>query len=389
MLQIAIEQEVDEFVATYQDKKLADGRQRIVKNGYLPERGIHTGIGTVQVEMPRTRDRSSEAEKIVFASNWIPKHMRRTATLDVWLPLLYLKGISTGDFQRVLEPVLGKGASSLSPGVICKLKSGWLNDYQIFLKQDLTKKRYVYWWVDGIYLSSRMEEEKTCMLVIIGADEQGNKELVGLIDGFRESKDSWLELLQDLKQRGLAYSPELAIGDGSMGFWGAIAEIYPQTKWQRCWVHKTCNILDKLPKALQAKAKAQLHDIYLAPTSNEADKAFNKFISNYQLKYPRATECLAKDRETLLTFYSFPAEHWQSIRTTNPIESTFATVRHRTVKSKNCCSRDTIIASVFKLLQEAQKRWKKLYGYQRLADVINLVKFVDGLPHNKIDSYAA
>jgi transposase-like protein len=389
MLQIAIEQEVNDFIAFYKDQRLEDGRQRVVKNGYLPERGIHTGIGTIKVEVPRTRDRSTDKDKIIFNPWWIPRHMRRTATLDVWLPILYLKGISTGDFQRVLEPLLGKGASNISPSVISRLKSEWLTDYQMFLKRDLVDKRYVYWWVDGIYLSARMEGDKTCMLVIIGADEQGNKELVGLIDGFRESKDSWLELLQDLKLRGLENGPKLAIGDGNMGFWGALSEIYPTTKWQRCWVHKTRNVLDKLPKTLQSKAKSQLHEIYFAPTIADAAKAFNKFIDNYKLKYPRASECLEKDKEALLTFYSFPAEHWQSIRTTNVIESTFATVRHRTIKSKNCFSRDTIIASVFKLLQDAQKRWKKLYGHHRLAEVINLVKFVDGIQHNGENSYAA
>jgi len=389
MLQIAIEQEVDDFIATYKSRRLEDGRQRVVKNGYLPERGIHTGIGTIKVGVPRVRDRSIEEEKIVFNSWWIPRHMRRTATLDVWLPVLYLKGVSTGDFPRVLEPLLGKGASSISPSVISRLKSEWLDEYQLFLKRDLTGKRYVYWWVDGIYLSARMEADKTCMLVIIGADAQGNKELVGLIDGFRESKESWLELLQDLKLRGLEHGPELAIGDGSMGFWAALSEIYPKTQWQRCWVHKTCNILDKLPKTIQGRAKSQLHDIYLAPTNKDAEIAYNKFINSYQLKYPKAAECLAKDKKELLTFYSFPAEHWPSIRSTNVIESTFATVRHRTVKSKNCFSRDTIIASVFKLLQEAQKRWKKLYGHHRLADVVNLVKFVDGIQHNEKNSYAA
>ena len=380
MLQLAVEQEVNEFIATYQGQRLEDGRQRVVKNGYLPERKIQTGIGSIEVKMPRVRDREPTEAKVHFSSYWLPKHLRRTATLDVWLPILYLKGISTGDFQTVLEPLLGKNAACLSPAVISRLKAGWLEEYQAFLKQDLSQRRYVYWWVDGIYLSARMEDEKTCMLVIIGADSSGKKELVGLIDGFRESKDSWLELLRDLKSRGLKRGPELAVGDGSLGFWGAVSECYPTTQWQRCWVHKTRNVLDKLPKALQAKAKAALHEIYLAQTQADAEKAYQQFIETYQLKYPKATACLEKDKEALLSFYQFPAEHWASIRTTNPIESTFATVRHRTVKSKGCFSRDTIMASVFKLIQEAEKRWKKLYGHQRLADVINLVKFVDGVP---------
>lgn len=380
MLQLALEQEVNEFIERYQSERLADGRQRVVKNGYLPERNIQTGIGSVEVKAPRVRDRAAGVAKIQFSSYWLPKHMRRTATLDVWLPILYLKGISTGDFQAVLEPLLGKNAACLSPAVISRLKAGWLDEYHAFLKQDLSRKRYVYWWVDGIYLTARMEEEKTCMLVIVGADSSGKKELVGLIDGFRESKDSWLELLRDLKARGLKTGPELSIGDGSLGFWGALSELYPKTKRQRCWVHKTRNVLDKLPKALQAKAKADVHEMYLAETLACAEKAYQRFIESYQLKYPKATACLEKDKDALFTFYAFPAEHWASIRTTNPIESTFATVRHRTVKSKGCFSRDTIIASVFKLIKEAEKRWKKLYRHQRLADVINLVKFVDGIP---------
>jgi putative transposase len=299
------------------------------------------------------------------------------------LPVLYLKGISTGDFKSVLEPILGKDASNISPSVVSRLKSVWLEDYKAFLKRDLSLKQYVYFWADGIYLSSRGSEDKTCMLVIIGADSAGNKELVGLVDGFRESKESWLELLRDLKERGLAISPKLSIGDGAMGFWAALSEAYPSCKWQRCWVHKTANILDKLPKSLQAKAKSEIHDIYLAPTLKDANKAFDKFVGNYKLKYPKAAYSLEKDKDHLLTFYSFPAEHWQSIRTTNPIESTFATVRHRTVKSKNCFSRDSVLAVVFKLLQEAQKRWNRLSGHKKLADVINLVEFVDGI---KIDT---
>jgi transposase-like protein len=259
------------------------------------------------------------------------------------------------------------------------MKAGWLDDYKQFLRQDLSHKHYVYFWVDGIYLEARMESEKSCVLVIIGADSSGKKELVGLVDGFRESKESWRSLLINLQERGLQHGPKLAIGDGALGFWGALAEIYPATKWQRCWVHKTRNVLDKLPKSLQAQAKSDLHEIYLSPTKKQAEQAYKKFIRLYSAKYPKATLCLEKDRESLLTFYDFPAEHWQSIRTTNPIESTFATVRHRTRKSKGCFSRDTIIASVYKLIKEAEKSWKKLYGHKRIADVINLVRFIDGI----------
>lgn len=383
MLKAAIEAEVNEFLKTHEHLTLPAGQQRIVRNGYQPERMIQTGIGNIEVKLPRVRDRESVEEKIQFHSQLIPKYMRRTVTLEVMLPLLYLKGISTGDFTQVMEPVLGAQAKALSPNVISRLKADWLEEYKVWQKQDLSCKRYVYWWADGIYLTARLESEKTCMLVIVGADKDGKKELVGLMDGFRESKQSWLELLHQLKQRGLILGPELAVGDGALGFWGALQEVYPYTQTQRYWVHKTVNVLDKLPKSQQAKSKSMLHDIYLAPTKKEANDAFDLFIKAHELKFAKASECLLKDKDSLLTFYHFPAEHWQHIRTTNPIESTFATVRHRTKKSKNCFSRDTIMACVFKLCKEAEKRWKRLYGYKRLADVINLVKFIDGVPENK------
>ena len=386
MLKAAIEAEVNEFLKGCKHLSLPAGQQRVVRNGYQPERIIQTGIGNIEIKLPRVRDREMAEEKIQFHSQLIPKYMRRTVTLEVMLPLLYLKGISTGDFTQVMEPLLGEKAKGLSPNVISRLKSDWLMEYKTWQGEDLSLKRYVYWWVDGIYLAARMESEKTCMLVIVGADKEGKKELVGLIDGFHESKQSWLELLNHLKQQGLSIGPECAVGDGALGFWGAVSEVYPGTSHQRCWVHKTANIVGKLPKSQQAKSKSMLQDIYLAPTKKEAYHAFDLFIQTHQLKFSKATECLIKDKEALLTFYNFPAEHWQHIRTTNPIESTFATVRHRTRKSKNCFSRDTIIACVFKLCKEAEKRWKRLYGYQRLADVINLVKFIDGLSEKKQNS---
>jgi putative transposase len=385
MLKIAIETEVSEFIKQHENLTLATGCPRVVRNGFLPERAIQTGIGGIKIKLPRIRDREGREEKITFQSYLIPKYMRRTATLDVMLPLLYLKGISTGDFPDVLTPMLGTGAKAVSPSVVGRLKASWVEEHESWRKLDLSQKRYVYWWVDGIYLKARMEDEKTCMLVIVGADEQGRKELVGFIDGFRESKESWLELLRDLQGRCLKTGPMLAVGDGGLGFWGALREIYPKSKQQRCWVHKTANVLDKLPKSLQAKAKTMLHDIYLSDTKKEAVVALNNFIKTHSLKHPKATQCLAKDEDTLLAFYDFPAEHWAHIRTTNPIESTFATVRHRTKKSKNCFSRDTIIASVFKLCKEAEKRWKRLYGHGRLADVIDLVKFTDGVREVKLE----
>lgn len=379
MLQIAIEQEVKGFIESYASQKIANGYRRVVRNGYLPEREIQTGIGGVSVKVPRVRDREPTDNRIMFYPSWIPKYMRRSKSIDTLLPLLYLKGISVNNFQAVLEPLLGQEAANISPGVISRMKASWYKEYQAFLKRDLSNKNYVYFWVDGIYLEARMENEKSCILVVIGVDQTGKKELVALSAGFRESKESWLDLLRDLKERGLKIGPKLAIGDGALGFWAALAEVYPHTQWQRCWVHKTRNVLDKLPKSLQAKAKSDLHEIYHSPTRKQAEKVFNKFIATYGPKYPKAAECLEKDRALLLNFYYYPAEHWQSIRTTNPIESAFATVRHRTKQSKGCFSRETIISSVFKLLKEAEKKWRKLHGHQRLAEVINLVKFIDGV----------
>ena len=379
MLKVAIEAEVTAFISNH-TLKMADGQQRLVRNGYLPKRGIQTGIGEINVTVPRVRDRvKTEEDKLIFSSNLVPKYMRRTVTLDVLLPLLYLKGISEKDFQDALEPLLGSNAKAISPSVISKLKSSWLEEYHHWEKKDLTNKKYVYFWADGIYLSARMESEKSCLLVIIGADGYGNKELVGLTDGFRESKESWKSLLRDLHDRGLTTAPKLATGDGALGFWGALDAIYPTTKHQRCWVHKTVNVLDKLPKSQQAKAKSMLHDIYMAETKKAAEEAFDQFIETYNIKYHKAAECLAKDRDVLLAFYDFPAEHWVHLRTTNPIESTFATVRHRTKKSKGCFSRNTILACVFKLCVEAEKRWKKLCGANRLQEIINDVKFIDGV----------
>lgn len=385
MLHVAIESEVNDFIATYSEVRLANGHQRVVRNGYLPARDIQTGIGQVNVKVPRVRDRENDDDKIIFKSNLIPNYMRRTATLDVMLPLMYLKGISTSDFSSVLEPMLGENAKAISPNVINRLKQDWHDEYEEWKKRDLSKKRYVYLWADGIYLRARMEDAKSCVLVIIGADENGNKELVAMIDGFRESACSWKTLLNDLKRRGLTDAPKLAVGDGALGFWSALADVYPETKHQRCWVHKSANVIDKLPKSQQEKSKSMIKDIYMAETKADALIAWDDFVSNYHLKYPKAVECLQKEKDIMLTFYDFPAEHWVHLRTSNPIESTFATVRHRTKKSKNCFSRETIIASVFKLCLEAEKRWRKLNGStKRLAQVVNLDKFIDGIHESEV-----
>lgn len=386
MLQIAIEEEVQSFITSYQDKILDNGNKQVVRNGYLPERNIQTGIGSVAVKVPRVRDRGQE--QIKYTSNFIPQYMRRTVTIDVLLPLLYLKGISTGDFAGSFEPILGSKPKNLSPNVISRLKAQWYEQYLKWQKRDLTKKRYVYFWVDGVYLQARMESEKNCILVIIGADEYGKKEVIAIDDGIRESKESWSSLLLDLKSRGLSYAPKIAVGDGSLGFWGALSEQYPTTTQQRCWVHKTNNILNKLPKNMQPKAKEMLHNIYHADVKEKAEKELKKFITVYDAKYPKAAECLVKNKKELLAFYDFPAEHWMHLRTTNPIESTFATVKHRTRKSRNCFSRTTIVAATYKLFLEAQKRWLPLRGQNRIAQVINMEKFIDGVNQNEINNYS-
>ena len=379
MLAHAIEIELQDFLTKHSELLINNNKSRIVRNGYLPERKITTGIGSIDVKLPRVRDRSDNKDKINFTSNIVPKHLRRSASIEELLPLLYLKGISTNDFQQALQPLLGSNAKNVSPAVISKLKANWEQDYIKWNKRDLSNKEYVYWWVDGIYLQARMEETKNCVLVIIGVTPAGVKELVGLEIGFRESKASWLLLMNQLKENGLKIAPKLAIGDGSLGFWGAINEAFPTTKHQRCWVHKTANILEKLPKNLQKQAKRMLQEIWMADTKKNAFKAYKIFIDFFKPKYPKAAECLEKDKDKLLTFYDFPAENWQHIRTTNPIESTFATVRHRTYKAKGCFSQTTILTMVFKLCLDAEKRWKKLYGFNRLGEVISGIKFIDGV----------
>lgn len=379
MIACAVEAEFQEFMNQHADLINTNGKQRIVRNGYLPERQITTGVGSVDVKVPRVRDRGDEQEKIKFNSKIVPKHLRRSASIEDLLPLLYLKGISTNDFQDTLTPLLGKNAKNVSPGVISRLKSSWDNDYNSWRKRDLSGKQYAYWWVDGIYLQARMEEAKNCVLVIIGVTPEGVKELVGLEIGFRESKDSWKELLLDIQSRGLEASPLLAIGDGALGFWGALNEVHPTTAHQRCWVHKTANILDKLPKNLRSKAKSNIQDIYMSATRSDARKVIKNFIKKYGNKYPKAAECLLKDEDALLAFYDFPAANWIHIRTTNPIESTFATVRHRTYKAKGCFSQTTILTMVFKLCHGAEIRWKKLYGYKEVAELLNGAIFEDGI----------
>ena len=375
----ALEVEISEFLEGYKELRDAEGRQRIVRNGHLPSREIQTGIGSVIAQVPRARDRDGGPEPIRFHSKILPPYLRRTKSIEELLPWLYLKGISTGDFQEALASLLGEDAPGLSATTISRLKKSWEADYDEWRRRDLSGQEYVYIWADGVYCQARMEDQKQCLLVLMGSTGAGKKELIAVLDGYRESEQSWLELLVDLKRRGLQVAPKLAVGDGALGFWKALRKVYPQTRPQRCWVHKTANVLNKLPKGLQAKAKDALHEIWMAESRKEAEKAMSAFAEIHGAKYPKAVDCLTKDREELLAFYDFPAEHWKHLRTSNPIESTFATVRLRTAKTRGCLSRTTALTIVYQLCRSAQKRWRKLDGYELLAKVIDGVKFVDGV----------
>jgi len=380
LLTQAIEAEVASFMACHAQEQLEDGRARLVRHGHLPEREIQTGIGAVKIRQPRVRDRAGKTrDRLLFLPTVAPKYMRRSKSLDALIPWLYLKGVSSGDFQAALSALLGADAPNLSGDTVLRLRKVWQGELSAFEKRDLSARNYVYIWADGVYFQAPMEQESQCMLVIIGATPEGKKELVGFTDGYRESMQSWSELLLDLKARGLKAPPKLAVGDGALGFWAALRKIFPQTKEQRCWVHKTANILNKMPKALQAKAKADLHQIWMADSKADAGKAFNLFCAKYELKYDKAVACLTKDRDALLAFYDFPAEHWKHIRTTNPIESTFATVRHRTRRTKGCLKRNTAKVMVFKLIKEAEKRWLRLRGKNQLPKVIQGIIFKDGI----------
>jgi putative transposase len=377
LLAQAIETEVAVLLAQYANHRDSQGRHAVVRNGYLPEREVQTGIGAVRVKVPRVRDRNGTG--IRFHSALLPPYIRRSNSLEVLLPWLYLKGVSTGDFSEALQALLGPEAPGLSATTISRLKQSWHEELTQWQGRSLTGKRYVYFWVDGVYFETRLEEARHCILVIIGATSDGHKELVGLWDGYRASEQSWKELLLDLQSRGLEHGPALAIGDGALGFWKALRQVYGQTRWQRCWVHKTANVLDKLPKALQPQAKQRLQAIWMAPDRQRAAMAFDLFVTTYEAKYPQATECLAQDREALLAFYDFPAEHWGHLRTTNPIESTFATVRLRTNKTRGCLSRITMLAMVFKLWQSAAKRWHRLRAAPYLPEVMNGMACKDGI----------
>ncbi len=380
LLTQAVEAEVAALLSGHADKLTDDGRARLVRHGHLPEREIMTGIGAVAVRCPRVRDRVGEgSERIRFSSAVLPPYARRSKSLEVLIPILYLKGVSTGDFEEALVALFGKDAGGLSASTVARLKDAWSEEHARWSKRDLSAKRYVYLWVDGIHVQARLEDAAQCLLVIIGATPEGKKELVGLIDGARESAQSWRELLLDLKRRGLAMPPELAVADGALGFWQAIEEVWPATRGQRCWVHKTANVLNKLPKSQQPKAKRSLQEIWMAETKKDALAAFDAFVETWGVKYEKAVECLIKDRDALLAFYDFPAEHWKHLRTTNVIESSFATIRHRTARSKGCLSNKTALAMIFKLAEAAEKSWRRLNGHNQLPKIILGVKFADGI----------
>lgn len=384
LLAQALEIELDVFLQNYRPLTDHQGLQRIVRNGYLPEREVQTGIGPVPVKVPRIRDREPRAsERISFSSTILPPYLRKTRSMEQLMPWLYLKGVSTGDFTDALSALVGKDAPGLSAPTISRLKTVWYHELEQWQKRDLSGKRYVYFWVDGVYSNVRMDD-KQCLLVIVGATLEGFKELVAIESGYREDELSWSQLLLDLKSRGLTTGPQLAVGDGALGFWKALRKVFPLTRCQRCWVHKAANILSKLPKSLQLKAKSHLKQIWQADNKNEAERYFKSFVHSYEAKYPKAAQTLEKDRDSLLAFYDFPAEHWRHIRTTNPIESTFATVRLRTDKVRGCFSATTILTMAFKLCQCAQKRWIRLHRPERLADVIKGVKFVNGIEENRI-----
>ena len=361
--------EADAFVAMWKDEKLSDGRDRIVRHGHGPHRAIQTGVGPVEVRRAKVRDRGEVGteEKIRFSSAILPKWARRTKSLDALLPVLYLRGVSTGDFQEALAALLGKDAPNLSPAVISRLTAEWQVDYDTWQKRDLSARRYVYVWADGVYLQARMEDNAECMLVLIGATPEGKKELVGFQTGVRESAQSWRELLIDIRQRGLEIAPDLAVGDGALGFWKAIEEVFPSTRHQRCWVHKTANVLNKVAISVQVNMKTDLREIYGALTRAAAEVAIDVFAYKYGAKYDKAVACLTKDRETLLAFFDFPAEHWDHLRTSNPIESVFATVRHRTVRTKGALSAETAKLMVFKLVNAAAKTWRLLKGENQFS----------------------
>lgn len=386
LLQTAVEAELDAFLAEFAKHRTPEGRAAVVRNGHHPERAVQTGIGPVTVQIPKVR--SKTGAPVAFRSALVPPYVRKAKSIEAALPWLYLKGISTGEMGAALKALLGPDATGFSAKTVARLKTQWAAEYDAWRKADFGRDEWVYVWADGIYSGLRGAADRLCALVVIGVNARGEKHFLAIEDGVRESTQSWREVLLGLKSRGLN-APKLAVGDGAMGFWAALEEVYPTTRQQRCWVHKTGNVLNYLPKRSQPKAKKALHDIWQAETREDARKEFDLFVSTYEAKFPKAVECLVKDRDELLTFYDFPAQHWQSIRTSNPIESAFATIRHRTKRTKGCLSRDGMLHMMFKLGQCAEKSWRKLRGFAHLADVFEGVDFINGIKPSTQDQAAA
>ncbi|MBD3345435.1 MAG: IS256 family transposase [Chitinivibrionales bacterium] len=376
MLKVALQAEIKSYMDQVNCTCISvDGSPQIVRNGYNKERTITIGDGQIKVKVPRTRVRNKGIEN--YSSSILPKYMRRNPKIDEAIPILYLKGISTNNMFSALEKLLGDSVSGLSATNVSRMKSHWKHEFDEWKNRDLSNTRYCYVWVDGIYTNVRFSDNRLCTLVVIGATEEGHKELIAVESGYRESEESWKTLLRDLRDRGMQ-SPALAIGDGALGFWAAVQKIFPETECQRCWVHKTVNILDKLPKSLRSKAHKMLKEIYMSECREDAEMAFNRFLDRFKDKYPKASQCLEKDKGHLLTFYSYPAKHWKHIRTTNPIESTFATVRLRSVSTRGHGTEETTFMMIFKLIQMASKRWQRMWGYNLIPLVLNGAKFVDG-----------
>jgi putative transposase len=383
MLQAAIDAEVDAFIERHQDRRDENGRRLVVKNGSLPAREILTGAGAIEVQQGRVRDNSpAPKNRVQFSPSVLPAYLKRTESIEELIPWLYLKGVSTSDFGEALQALVGEKAKGLSANVVVRLKEQWADEYDAWMQRDLSEKEYVYVWADGIHVKVRLEDDankKQCILVLMGATADGKKELIAVLDGYRESEQSWSELLLGLKHRGLKAVPKIAVGDGALGFWAALRKVFPETREQRCWVHKTANVLNNMPKSVQPKAKGDLHEIWQAETKADALAAFDHFLEKYDAKYPKACDCLRKDRDVLLTFYDFPAEHWGHLRTTNPIESTFATIRLRHRKTKGNGTRRASLAMMFKLAQSASKKWRRLRSYEKIAFVIEGRSFKDGI----------
>ena len=386
LIRQAVEAELQELLEQHSDRRTEEGLAGVVRNGYLPERELQTGVGPVKVRIPKVRAKTGKP--VTFHSALVPPYVRKTKSLEAALPWLYLKGVSSGEMGEALKVLVGPEAKGLSANTVSRLKQVWAHEYRDWRDERLDKDRWVYIWADGVYSGLRAEQTKLCALVIIGVNERGDKRFLAIEDGIRESTQSWREVLLQLKSRGMN-TPDLAIGDGAMGFWAALEEIYSETRQQRCWMHKTINVLNCFPKSGQAKAKKALHEIWQAETKENADKAFDLFLKTYEPKYPKATLCLQKDREELMAFYDFPAQHWQSIRTCNPIESTFGTIRHRTKRSKGCLSRDGMLHMMFKLSQCAERKWRKQRGFEYLAKLVTGIKFKDGIEVTEVDQVAA